>query len=278
MASWLPWVAYFDSASARAWVLMSGSVYVYCAASPLMNRGRRRSRTASRRESSLACAAAACGLERLDLGVELAEPGLGVGQVGGRRVGAPARVGEAAVVGARARRDHDEAQQHGEGEGSPAISRLRTVGGERYKMLRTCDETASKALFSGRLSSRMSPTRASITSSRVAMPRVRPSASATTATWTRACCMARRASSSEVRLPSTSIRRTRPSGQRAVAGGARQGEQVLGVDEARGRRRRSSPATSSRVWPDATTSGLGLGRRGRAGQPHDAVARAPSPW
>ena len=25
MASWLPWVAYFDSASARAWVLMSGS-------------------------------------------------------------------------------------------------------------------------------------------------------------------------------------------------------------------------------------------------------------
>ena len=35
----------------------------------------------------------------------------------------------------------------------------------------------------------------------------------------------------------------------------------------------SSPATSSRVWPDATTSGLGLGRRGRARQPHDAVAR-----
>ena len=115
-----------------------------------MNRRTATSRTASRSESSVAWAVGRLRLERLDLGVELAEPGLGLGQVGGGRVGPPARVGQAAVIGAGARRDHDEAQQHGEGEGRPRQSSPHS-GRRGYKMLRTCDETASKSLVSGRI-------------------------------------------------------------------------------------------------------------------------------
>ena len=112
-----------------------------------------------------------------------------------------------------------------------------------------------------------------MTSSRVAMPRVRPSASATTATWTRACCMARSASSSEVRLPE---HEHPPHPAERAAGGGGPGPDRVSRSLAWTKPRTSStssPATSRRVWPDDDHEGLGLGRRGRAGQPDDAVAR-----
>ena len=88
------------------------------------------------------------GLERLDLGVQLTQPGLGLGQIGRRRVGPPPGGGEVAGVGTGARRDHDESQQHRQGQRGPRQS-FRHNGRRSYKMLRTGDETASKSLLSG---------------------------------------------------------------------------------------------------------------------------------
>ena len=73
------------------------------AASPLMNRRTAASRTASRRASSWPARSAACASSDWISASSSPEPGLGVGQVGGGRVGPAAGVGQAAVVGARAR-------------------------------------------------------------------------------------------------------------------------------------------------------------------------------
>ena len=113
MASWLPWVAYSESASARAWVLRSGSVYVYRVASSLMNRWTTTLRTASRSESTFACAAASCASS--DWMSASSSPS---------SVSASARSAAAWFARARAdsrssapaRRDGQEAQQHGQAE------------------------------------------------------------------------------------------------------------------------------------------------------------------
>ena len=256
MASWLPWVAYSRErvgpglgVEVGVGVAVPGGVVV-----DEPPDGDLAHRLPQRVELGLG--GGRLGLEGLDLRLELAEPGLGLGEVGRGRVGPTARGGRGRRRRHRARgatpRRGPAARR---GRASARVRSSPHSGRRGYRMLRTCDETATPC-SSGPSAVRFVPDVAHQRLDHVLEggdpERAARRRRSTTATWTRACCMASSASSSEVR--GAEHEHPADPAERAAAGAgpaADTVEQVLGVDEARGRRRppRRPPAAGCARTP-----------------------------